>query len=117
MVENSSPRTYADMKLILGDQGSGKTCTGVALAKDDYYEQLNGIQSSSGNIIKSKCLSLEDRLYLEKCGVYPNIFKHVRVFSDDSKESKIIKIPNDYRVLSSVKIFSNFHLFGLKYAG
>lgn len=116
MVENNTPRAYADVKLILGDQGSGKTCTGVALAKDDFYDQLIGIESPSGEIIKARCLNIEDKIYLEERGIFPNMFKHVRVFSDDGKESKIIMLPKDYRVVSPVKIFSNFHLFGLKYS-
>ncbi len=115
MVENSTPRTFADVKLILGDQGAGKTVTGVALAKDDYYEQLTGIQSPSGEIIKARCLNVNDKIYLEKRGISPDIFRYVRVFSDDDKESKIIKIPKDYTVVSPVRIFANFTLFGFKY--
>jgi len=116
MVENSSPRTYADVKLILGDQGSGKTCSGVALVKEDYYDQLTGIQSPSGEIIRARCLNEDDRIYLEKRGVFPDKFKYIRVFSDDGVKSKIIKKPSDYDVISPVKIFSNFHLFGMSHA-
>ena len=109
------PATFADIKLINGEQGSGKSTTGVAFASDDYYDKLEAIVSPSGEFIKAKVLSKEDKLYLQKCKIRPNIFKYVRVFSDDG-ESKIVKIPDGFIVKSPVKIFANFHLYGLEYA-
>ena len=110
------PATFADIRLINGEQRSGKSTTGVAFAADDYYDHLEAIVSPSGEFIKAKVLSKEDKLYLRKCGVAPNIFKYVRVFSDDGVQSKIIKIPQGFLVKSPVKIFANFHLYGLWYA-
>ncbi len=115
MVASKTPQTYADVRAIFGDQGAGKTETGVAFTKDDVYAQLTGIKSPSGELIKARCLSREDKITLERCGVFPDIFKYVRVFSDDGTKSKIIRIPKDYQVISPVRIFANFHLFGLRY--
>lgn len=110
------PATYADIRLINGEQGSGKSTTGVACPADDYYGQLEGIVSPNGEVIRAKVLSKADKLYLQRCGIAPNIFKYVRVFSEDDSQSKIIQIPKDFLVKSPVKIFANFHLHGLVYA-
>lgn len=115
MVESKEPQTRADVKLILGDQGSGKTNTGVALAKDDYYQQLIGIQSPGGVLTNARCLDREDKIYLERRGIFPNVFQYVKAFSDDGKKSKLIKIPKDYQVISPVRIFANFTLCNLRY--
>jgi hypothetical protein len=116
VVQNNNPPSYADIRVILGEQRSGKSTIGVAFAKDDYYEQLSAIQSPSGNLIKAKCLKKEDFDQLRNYKIIPDVFKHVRVFSDDDKQSKIIWIPKGYQVISPVKIFANFHIFGLRAA-
>lgn len=110
------PPPYADVRLILGDQRSGKSCTGVAYAKDDYYDQLVGLVSPAGQVLKAKSLDVGDKEYLEECGIFPDVFKYVRAFTADAKKSKIIAIPQGWTVLSPVRIFANFHMFGLKYA-
>ncbi len=115
MVESKAPQTFADERLILGDQGAGKTCSAVAFIKDDYYKQLNGIKSPSGETIKASILSQKDKDYLTDCKIFPDVFKYVRVFLDDGTKSKIIRIPQDYLVVSPVKIFSTIHLYGLRY--
>lgn len=117
MVEdNIQPASYGDIRLINGEQRSGKSTTGVAFAADEYYEQLDGIVSPSGEVIKAKCLTKDEKQYLGRHGITPNIFKYVRVLSDDGKESKIIRIPKDFIVSSPVHIFANFHLYGLYYS-
>lgn len=108
------PPPFADIRLILGDQRSGKSCTGTAYAKDDYYDQLVGLLSPQGQVIKARTLDAADKEYLEECHIFPDVFKHVRAFTPDSSKSKIISIPQDWFVLSPVRIFSNYHTFGLR---
>ena len=108
-----APATEADIRLLLGDQRSGKSNSMVAFAKDDYYDQLTGIMSPSGGILKAKSLTTDDKKLLERKDIHPNVFKYVRVFN--GKESKITKIPIGWTVESPVRIFANFHLYGLRY--
>lgn len=114
ITESNTPQDYADIRLILGEQRSGKSTIGVGFAKDDYYDQLNGIMSPSGNIIKAQSLTSDDKHLLREQGIINEPFKLVKIFSDDGKHNKIIRIPPNYLVLSSVKIFANFHIFGMK---
>jgi len=110
----TQPANYADIRLITGEQGSGKSTTGMGFATDDYHEQLDGIVSPDGERIKAKALSKEDKEYLRKAGINPNPLKYVRVFS--GSQSKIIKIPQGFTVSSPVKIFANFHVYGMYYS-
>ena len=114
-MEQSVLASEADVRLITGDQRDGKTTVLVAYAKDDYYDNLSGIISPSGNKIKAKALTEKDKQLLRDNKIIPHPFRFVRVFSDDGKHSKIIRIPVGYNVLSPVKIFANFHLYGLRY--
>lgn len=103
----------ADIRLITGDQRSGKSNTGVALAIDDSVKQMDKLITPTGEFIKAQALTKEDRKYLMNMGVMPGMHKYAKVFSDDGKQSKIIKIPNDYLIGSPVKIFANFHIYGI----
>lgn len=116
MQNRNQPATFADIRLITGEQGSGKSNTLTAFPVDDYYGKLTGIMSLSGNVIKAKAINNDDKKFLRQNGITPNKLKYVRIFSDDEKQSKIIKIPDDYIVVSPVHIFSNFPLFGIRYA-
>jgi len=108
----------ADARLVTGDLRSGKTCFIVGSAKDDYYLNLNGlvVPNNSGQIIKAGALKQDDWDELKRKGIKFHPFKYVKVFSEDMRQSKVIRIPKDYLVWSPVKIFSNFHLYGLRYA-
>jgi hypothetical protein len=114
MTMEINPPSYADVRLILGDQRSGKSCTGVAYAKDDYYDQLTGLISPTNQILKARSLDRADKEYLEELSIFPDVFKYVRAFTQDSNKSKIIAIPKGWFVQSPVRIFSNFHVYGLK---
>ncbi len=117
---SKTPPTYADIRLLTGDQRSGKSNTLVAFPVGDYYTRLSGIVSPSGEIIKAKSIDKtvnpNDYTLLKRAGVAPNKLKYVRVYSPDEKQSKLIKIPQGYLVQSPVKIFANFHLFGVRYS-
>lgn len=116
---SKTPPTFADCKIICGDQRQGKSTILVAYPIDDYYKNLNGIiaPNNSGLKIKAKSVSKSvnpaDYLLLKRAGLKPNIFKYVRVFSEDEKQSKLIAMPKGYMVDSPIKIFANFTLFGI----
>lgn len=116
---SKTPPTYADIRLILGAQGGGKSTVLVGFPIGDYYDKLTGIRSPSGQVIKAKSVAKSvnpsDYNLLRKCGLYPSKFKYVRIFSGDGKQSKLIKMPKGYAVESSVRIFANFTLSGVRF--
>ena len=116
---NKNPPNYADVRMATGDQRSGKSNTLVGFSVDDYYKNLTGIISPNGQVVKAKSIDKtinpEDYNKLITIGLNPNKLKYVRVYSNDEKQSKLIQIPRNYIVQSPVKIFANFHLFGIKY--
>lgn len=110
------PASYADIKLITGEQGSGKSCTAVAYAIGDYYTQMTGLVNANGEFIKAKCIDSKDKLLLKRAGLNPSKFQYVRVYSDNSKDTKLVKKPQGYMVVSEVRLFCNFHLYGVEFA-
>ena len=116
---SKTPPTYADVKIITGDQRQGKSTVLVAYPVDDYYNNLNAIVAPNGLRIKAKSVSKgvnpADNLLLRRAGIVPSKFKYVRVFSEDERQSKLITIPKGYFVDSPVKIFANFTLFGISF--
>lgn len=115
MVENNVP-SYADIRLFTGEQGSGKSNTLVAFPVGDYYSQMTALITPSGARIKAHSLTKEDKLILQQSKIFANKLQYCRVFSDDGKQSKLIRIPKDYLVESPVHIFANFHLYGIRYS-
>jgi hypothetical protein len=107
---------FADIRLITGDQGSGKSCTEVAFAVGDYYDKLTGIVSPTGEVIKAQCIDKKDKLILRQAGLTPNKFNYVRVFSDNGRDSKLIHFPKNFMAVSQIKIFANFHLYGIVFS-
>lgn len=89
----------ADIRVLTGDQGKGKSNTGVAYALDDYFENAN-VVFPSGN--KYPIVSTFP-YYLCKTG-----------------DGRILRLPKNYRergirIESPIRIFANFHLYGVKY--
>lgn len=113
------PATYADVRKITGAQGSGKSTVAVAFGVEDHYRHLNGLQFPNGEILPAisvdKSVNLKDYLILKKSKIYPNILKYVRLYSPDGRRSKLIQIPKGCRVVSPIKIFSNFTFYGIEY--
>lgn len=116
----AEPSEYADIRLITGDQRQGKSTVGTGFAVTDYYRQLTGLVTPGGEIIKAKSVDRnvnpDDYVALRRLGIAPNVLKYARIFSDDEKQSKLIKIPPEWTALSpNVHIFSNYHLYGIQY--
>jgi hypothetical protein len=89
----------ADIRILTGDQGKGKSNTGVAYATDDYFANAKVIFPSGKE--------------------YPIVstFPYYLCKTDDGR---ILRLPRDFRargirIESPIKIFSNFHLFGVRY--
>ncbi len=119
VIESNKPHTYADIRLLSGRQGGGKSETLTALPVGDYHDKLVGIRSPNGQLIKaisvSKSVNPADYSLLKKMGIYPNKLKYVRVYSPDGKQSKLIQIPKGYIVESPIKIFANYTLYGVRF--
>ena len=105
----------ADVRIITGDQGSGKSTTGVALVVDDCCDNITGIVSPSGVKYDASPLSSNEISTLKKYGIPYNPHKHIRVFSAGNGESKIVAKPNEYTMESSIKVFANFTFYGIKF--
>lgn len=98
--DSRQPFTEPKNTLITGEQRSGKTMTAVAKIVDRYQHRAIAI-------------------YLEKEGMtdfivqgYDNRNRTAKIFVKG--KIKIIKIPESYKLVSDIKIFANFHLFGIK---
>lgn len=112
-----NPPSYADIRLITGEQRSGKSNTCVAYPIDDYYANMTQIVNlETGEALKAQAIDEDCEYELAKKSIFPDKLKFCRIWDSESKRSKIVRIPKNFVVLSPVKIFANFHLYGLKYA-
>lgn len=124
MVSNNPP-AFADIRLFVGEQRSGKSTTMVGFSIEDYMKFMTGVSKIDGHgntlsTIKARCLNKADLEILCNSGIQFNPYinyslLYCRIF-DKNNESAIIKIPDDCIVESPVHIFANFHLFGVRYA-
>lgn len=96
----TSPFSEAHVTIIEGDQGSGKSNTAVGLVVDAYFMDCA-------------------KIYCEEKGIdgivkgYDRKNRIAKVKYNSSV--KYIHIPESYKLRSPVKIFANFHLFGVPY--
>ncbi len=113
------PATFADVRKITGAQGSGKSTVAVAFAIEDHYRHLNGLQFPTGEILPAKSVDKsvnpKDYIGLKKAKMHPNILRYVRLYSPDGKRSKVVEIPKGCRVVSPIKVFSNFNIYGIEH--
>jgi hypothetical protein len=84
--------------LIEAPMGGGKTCTSTAFVVDDYYRRIYGIESPG---IRSKTWKVK-----------PYKLDFVKLAEEDDR---IIHIPANFRTYSESKIFTNYHLYGIKH--
>jgi len=116
-----TPMEYADIRLYFGDQRQGKSITAVASVIDDYYQHLTHVVSPDGEFVKAHALNETEQAYLEApiedggMGIKYNHLRHMRIFNDEGTKSKIVKVPSNYVVLSPVKVFANFHFYGIRF--
>jgi hypothetical protein len=69
---------------------------------DDYFDHIYAIRSPEGFVFPVDP-------YMR------DIVKLLPLPGENGKESALIQIPPDYIPLSTVKIFANYHLFGMEY--
>lgn len=108
-------KNSADLRLLLGEQGNGKTCTSVALVVDDVFAHIDSLVFPTGEFRKAETLKPDDIDFLKSHKIAYDPLKHIRVFSEDCKTSKIIVKPQGCIVGSPVKVFANFHFYGIKF--
>ena len=73
----------------------GKTITATGIIADEYFAKAFAITSPSGYTYQVEPYDL-DTVWLVN-------------------EKRYIKIPSDFKVHSELKVFTNYHLFGIKY--
>ncbi len=110
------PPDYADIRLITGEQGGGKSTTSVALPIGVYHDNLTGLRFTSGEVVKALPLTQADKALLQKAKLSsPYKLRYARVVSPDGAETKLVKIPPECMRLSATRIFANFTLYGVEY--
>lgn len=94
------PFTEAKVTILEGEQGSGKSITGVAKVVDAYYMDCVRVFCEKYGI---KCVvkAFDPRMRVAKV-------RH-------QGATKVFKIPEAYKLQSPMRIFCNFHLFGIPF--
>ena len=90
----------SNVTICEAQMGEGKTNTATAVVVDEYFARIRAIRSPEGI----------------EFPVEPYKLDTVRLLPlHEGDESKLITIPNDWVPISDVKIFANYHLYGIKY--
>jgi len=95
------PFTEARVCLVEGAQGDGKSTTGVARIRDAYDKDCVRVFCEERLRIRCLVKSYDRKNRIARIK-YKGVIRHIR-------------IPTDYKLHSPIKIFSNLHLFGIKY--
>jgi len=95
------PFDQAHITLVEGDQGSGKSVTAVGMVIDSYRKDC--VRVYCEEVLKIAC---EVKGYDKK-----NRIAKIK----QSGHIKVIRIPKDYKLQSPMRIFANFHLYGIPY--
>jgi hypothetical protein len=100
VISSTEPFNEAQVTLIEGDQGSGKSNTAVAIVVDAYYNDCA-------------------KIYLESRGIYGEVKGYDRknriIKVQVGKDLKYYQVPQSYKMKSPMKIFANFHLYGIPF--
>lgn len=116
MGEDNYNLSQADLRIISGPQGSGKSTVCTALVVDDCYTNMTGIvNTKTGEYRKARALNEEEVLSLESKGIVYNILKHIRVYSNSDNSSRIVVKPEGWVIESPIRVFSNYHFYGIRY--
>jgi len=95
------PFTEAHVTIIEGEQRSGKTNTAVAKIVDAYHKDCVRVFCEAVLHIKCTVKSYDRRSRLAK-------IKY-------KGSTKLLRIPPNYKLHSPMRIFCNFHLYGVPY--
>lgn len=107
----------ADIRNFTGDQGQGKSCSGVAVVVDDCFLNLTGLITPTGAIIKAKSLNEDEteRIQRKEPKATDIHLRYMRVYSPDGLSSKIIEKPKGWMIDTPIRVFCNFHFYGLRF--
>lgn len=117
-LDNDIEIDKADIRILQGEQRSGKSTTATALVSCDVFAMARGLITPNGTFIKAKALVQDEVDWLVKSGKGNDEdipLRFLRVFASDGKTSKIIEKPRDWMVDSPVRVFANFHFFGFRF--
>lgn len=92
----------ANVTIVEAQMGEGKTNTATAILIDDYFAHITAIVSPSGVVIP----------------VMPYKLDWVKIIpppGTNGHEPKIVQIPRGWQTISDTKLYTNYHLFGVKY--
>jgi len=93
----------ANVTIIEAQMGEGKTLTATAIIIDEYFAHIYEIVSPRGTVFQVKPSCLEE-VWLQPP---PEL--------QGKAEPFLITIPKGWKTHSTVKIFANYHLFGIEY--
>lgn len=98
---NGTPFEEAHITMIEGDQGKGKSGTGTGLVVDAYDIDCVRVwqEETFGMSYEVKSFDRDTRI--------------ARIIKNG--EIKHIRIPDSYKLWTPMKVFSNFHLWGIRY--
>lgn len=102
IVSEIRPFAYAHVTIVSGEQGGGKNTTCVARVRDAYDRDCVKIYLENvRGVYSAKVLSYDRQSRIAK-------IKY-------NGELKLLRITQDYKLHSPMKIFSVFHLYGIPY--
>jgi hypothetical protein len=98
---DGQPFTEAHVTIVEGDQRGGKTCYAVKTILQSYFKDCVRIFCEKVLEIKVEVLSYSKKTRVAK-------IKY-------QGQTKYIKIPEEYKLKSPMRIFSNVHIYGVPY--
>jgi len=101
--KSATSRKWREQKDVEAQMGEGKTNTATAIVIDKYFAQAKAIVSPEGHVFPVEPCKLDKLKLLPLPG------------ENSAQEPKVITVPKDYHVVSDVKIFVNYHLYGVQY--
>ncbi len=105
-MKDNQPFTFAPIALIVAEQGGGKSTIATARAVDDTFAHVTRVRLESGYEVKASP-ALNDK--------GKPIIGYVTVHFPD-KESFVAEVPEGACVIAdSVRVFANYHLYGIRY--
>jgi len=115
MLQDKKPFTKALLSLIVAEQGGGKSTLLSARAVDPTFANLTSIV-----LVLGKKPDGTDRTFEVKASPALNdrgkpIIGYATIYLPD-KEPFVAEIPdNGYAVAKDIKVFANYHLYGIRY--
>ena len=92
----------ANVTIIEAQMGEGKTNTATAIAADAYFKNVYAIVSPEGYEYPVLPYNLDRVKLLPPLG-------------HENEEPRLVTVPRDFTILSTTKLFVNYHLFGIRY--